>query len=351
MRPFLHFSVHPRYLVCLVAILALSAAAMRFSGGGVNFLPPAQRTNGEETLAAFSPVTQRGQASVVEIVEGDKLVALGTVVSPLGYVVTKASEIPADPTVKLADGGRVKGRLLATDSELDLALLAVGMRNLPPVRWGASSSLRKGDWVVSPGQEGRSWVGVVSANRRSIKRVGGALGVSLGEGLPRRPGVAILGVVADSPADRAGLEAGDQVLMVDGQEVVASQQLISLIQEHDPGDEVTLRVRRGRNQMSVRVELGFYSIFDPMNRNQQMSGETSDRRNGFPEVIQHVIPLTPDSMGSPLLNLRGETVGINIARADRVTSYALPAERVIMSVRALVEKAILQQRSKFPQSE
>ena len=103
--------------------------------------------------------------------------------------------------------------------------------------------------------------------------------------------------------------------------------------------------------MSVRVELGFYSIFDPRNRNQQMSGETSDRRNGFPEVIQHVIPLTPDSMGSPLLNLRGETVGINIARADRVTSYALPAERVIMSVRALVEKAKLQQRSKFPQSE
>ena len=96
--------------------------------------------------------------------------------------------------------------------------------------------------------------------------------------------------------------------------------------------------------MSVRVELGFYSIFDRLNRNQRMSGETSNRRNGFPEVIQHVIPLTPNSMGSPLLNLKGDVVGINIARADRVTTYALPAERVMASVRTLVNDA----RSQVP---
>ncbi len=351
MRPFLHFSVHPRYLVCLVSILALSVMAMRFGGGGIDFLPPSQRTNGEETLSAFSPVTQRGQASVVEIVEGKEVVALGTVVSPLGYVVTKASEIASDPKVRLSDGLTVAGRIVATDSELDLALVGVSAKHLLPVRWGYSRGLRTGDWVVSPGQKGRSWVGVVSANRRSIKRVGGALGVSLTQGSERRAGVGILAVVADSPAERAGLEAGDEVLMVEGREVTSSSQLISRIQEFDPGDELTLLVSRGRNRMSVRVELGFYSIFDRLNRNQRMSGETSDRRNGFPEVIQHVIPLTPNSMGSPLLNLRGEAVGINIARADRVTSYALPAERVMASVQALVRAARSQGQRRFPPSE
>ena len=344
MRPFLHFSVHPRYLVGLVLILALSVVAMRFSGGGIDFLPPSQRTNGEETLSAFAPVTQRGEASVVEILTGEEVVALGTVVSPLGYVVTKASEISSAPVVRLGDGRRVEGRVLATDFELDLALLGVAVKGLLPVRWGGSRGLRTGDWVVSPGQEGRSWVGVVSAKRRSIKRVGGALGVSLGQGASRRGGVGILAVVADSPAERAGLEAGDQVLMVEGREVASSQELIATIQEFDPGDEVTLQISRGRNRMSVRVELGFYSIFDRLNRNQRMSGETSNRRNGFPEVIQHVIPLTPNSMGSPLLNLKGDVVGINIARADRVTTYALPAERVMASVRTLVNDA----RSQVP---
>ena len=100
MRPFLHFSVHPRYLICLVLILALSVMAMRFGGGGIDFLSPSQRTNGEATLAAFSPVTHRGEASVVEIVEGEEVVALGTVVSPLGYVVTKASEVSDAPLVR-----------------------------------------------------------------------------------------------------------------------------------------------------------------------------------------------------------------------------------------------------------
>ena len=176
----------------------------------------------------------------------------------------------------------------------------------------------------------------MSARRRAIKRVGGALGVSLGNQPGRLSGVQILAVVAGSPAETAGLEAGDEVLMVEERPITTRRELISTIQEYDPGDEVTLQVMRERDPLSFKVELGFYSMFDYQNRNQQMSGETSDRRNGFPDVIQHAIPLTSNSMGSPLLNLRGETVGINIARADRVTSYAIPAERVLESVRTMI---------------
>ncbi len=336
-RPFLHFSVHPRYLRIFILLFAVSVVVMLYSDSGVGFLPSSQRTNGEETLLAFAPVTERGEASVVQIFSGEDVRALGTVVSPLGYIVTKESEVPENPSVRLPNGRISQARKIATDRSLDLALMFVPGAELLPVRWGRSPGLRKGDWVVSPGQLGRSWVGVISAERREIKRVGGAMGVSLGPDRGSREGVLIVGVVADSPADQAGLEAGDVVLQVDNRPVRSRQALIEMVQSHDPGEEVRLRVARGNEAMTVSLSLAFYSIFDALDRNQMMSGETSDRRNGFPEVIQHVIPLSPNSMGSPLLNLRGEAVGINIARADRVTTFAIPAERVMASVRNMIQ--------------
>jgi S1-C subfamily serine protease len=45
-------------------------------------------------------------------------------------------------------------------------------------------------------------------------------------------------------------------------------------------------------------------------------------------VIQHDVSLPPTAMGGPLLNLDGKALGINVARVDRVTTYALPAKFV-----------------------
>ncbi len=43
-------------------------------------------------------------------------------------------------------------------------------------------------------------------------------------------------------------------------------------------------------------------------------------------MLQHDLPLSPIDMGSPLLDLEGHVIGINIARVDRVTTFALPSE-------------------------
>ncbi len=338
MRTFFHFSVRWHYLVTLAVILALSLATMGHVANSVDYLRPGERTNGNQMLALFEPVTQQTRSAVVEVVSDSAVVSMGTVVSPLGYIVAKETEIGERPMVRLPGGQVMAGKVLATDPLLDLALLVVPGARLRAVRWGRSESLKIGDWVVSPGQEKRSWVGVISAKRREIKRVGGALGVRLaGRGGPGG-GVEILAVVPDSPADEAGLAAGDLVMSVGGEAVRNSPELIARIQEYDPGQEVVVDVVRDGVRVTRQVVLGFYSIFDEFNRNQMMSGKTSDRRNGFPEVIQHAIPLAPNAMGSPLLNLRGDVVGINIARADRVTTYALPAERVLGSVRGMIQR-------------
>ena len=59
-----------------------------------------------------------------------------------------------------------------------------------------------------------------------------------------------------------------------------------------------------------------------------MGGALSLRNANFPAVLQHDTVLTPAMVGGPLVTLDGTAVGINIARAGRVESYALPADVV-----------------------
>ena len=70
-------------------------------------------------------------------------------------------------------------------------------------------------------------------------------------------GALIVDVVPDSPADLAGLRAGDVVVAVDGQQLDQEIGLAKLIAAHEPGDMVTLQIRqRGEEARDVTVELG-----------------------------------------------------------------------------------------------
>ena len=50
----------------------------------------------------------------------------------------------------------------------------------------------------------------------------------------------------------------------------------------------------------------------------------SDRRFGFPTVVPHDLAIAPNDCGGPLVDIDGRCLGVNIARALRVASYALP---------------------------
>jgi regulator of sigma E protease len=65
-------------------------------------------------------------------------------------------------------------------------------------------------------------------------------------------GVIIDSVVADTPAQQAGLMAGDRILAVDGVTPQNTQQVIQYITTH-LGKEITLRLERGSQTMDVSV--------------------------------------------------------------------------------------------------
>jgi S1-C subfamily serine protease len=89
--------------------------------------------------------------------------------------------------------------------------------------------------------------------------------------LPVKRGVLVVAVRPGSPADRAGLRAGDTQVVVDGvsyvlggdiitradgEAIETTDQLGSLIMERDPGDTLTLDLRRGDSKRTVNVTLG-----------------------------------------------------------------------------------------------
>jgi S1-C subfamily serine protease len=89
--------------------------------------------------------------------------------------------------------------------------------------------------------------------------------------LDRSTGALVQSVVPDSPADKAGIEAGDATVAVDGQrirvggdlitavdgkQVSGMDDVISAVNEHEPGDDVELTLLRGGDERTVTVELG-----------------------------------------------------------------------------------------------
>ena len=70
-------------------------------------------------------------------------------------------------------------------------------------------------------------------------------------GLSRQDGVMVKRVLADSPAERAGLRPFDIVLAIDGEAVRTAHRLLPRIARMRPGDTVTLSVLRGRQTIDL----------------------------------------------------------------------------------------------------
>lgn len=79
----------------------------------------------------------------------------------------------------------------------------------------------------------------------------------LGVQLVRTPdGLTISFVIADSPAEKAGLKRGDVVKAVNGTTVSDGAALLSAIKDKKVGDAITVSITRGRAAQDVTVTLG-----------------------------------------------------------------------------------------------
>jgi S1-C subfamily serine protease len=69
-------------------------------------------------------------------------------------------------------------------------------------------------------------------------------------------GAFVVEVLPDSGADAAGLQQGDVILTVDGEEITSNERLGEIIRDHAPGDVIEIVVEREGEQQTLTAEIG-----------------------------------------------------------------------------------------------
>jgi serine protease Do len=275
---------------------------------------------------------------------------MGMVVGADGWIITKASQLPQDGQIqcRLYDGSVIDAVECKRMVDIDLALLHIARDNLPVVKWDMSNVPDRGRWLATTDVQAGvpTAVGVVSAGAQSVQRYNAVLGVTLTR--PREetsdqsgPGAYVDGVLKNTGAFLAGLRPGDLLVAVNGTSVAGLASFREAVKDRMGGDYVTLSVNRNGTLFDIEGQLMDLSEELLDDTEMEVNGTVSARASDFSRVFTHDTVLEPNQCGGPLVNLDGRVVGINIARAGRVSSYALPVDVVKPAVDSLIEQAKL----------
>ena len=320
-----------------VLMLAVTAALLpQLSGAQDSAASPSlKRTryrSGEATLSAFAPVSRATRYSIVKLNVNGTTVALATVVDTNGLALTKASELKTGKlTCWLATEKEVDAELIGTDEDEDLALIRVHAVGLKPIRW-AAGDVAIGQWAITPGIAATPQaVGIISALPHRVRPPRALIGVQFDY---FGPTPRIRKVLPGLGAEKVGLKSNDVIVAVNALAVTNREQVVEALREFREGQNVKLRIRRSETQFTVEVRmmvpLAGQLEGDPtaQPRLGRLDGEVSQRSEGFEQAIEHDTVLLPWLCGGPLVDLNGKAIGINIARASRVSTYALPSRLV-----------------------
>lgn len=162
-------------------------------------------------------------------------------------------------------------------------------------------------------------------------------------GAKAKDGGAEIGVVRPgSPAELAGIATGEILLKIDDTPVTDQKSIDAVIAGRKIGDKVTLTLRREGKEQKLEVELAEQDAPPPPpgGGRPNVKGPINDRYTHLGKVIQHDGVVLPSQQGSPVYDLEGNVIGLNIARADRTRTFALPAQRVA----AVLEEMLKQSR-------
>ena len=279
-------------------------------------------------MESLQPVTSKAARSVVSVEVEGKPAALGTVVSGEGHILTKNVETLEGNVSRKGQDGKISLKLIKRFPKRDLALYQGSPDGLEPVKWVGKKKSPVGTLLTAPDPDGAPLgIGLVSVLPRALGEIG-FLGIQAGEG---EDGVAIVRIVNGSPAEDAGLEADDIITHVDGLALNDPFAFGSKIRTYRAGDKVEFTYQRGGEVDKVKVKLASRpqeQSSDRFRRMNEMSGPLSERLSGFPLALQHDMPISPAVCGGPLLDLQGRCLGVNVSRAGRVKTLAIPASDI-----------------------
>jgi serine protease Do len=316
-------------------------------------LEPRRDLWGWEPAAGLTTTLSKAHRSTVEILGDGRVIALGLIVGEDGWVLTKRTVLtgPSGPrrlACRLADGKRLEARVMAGSGAHDLALVKVAAARLSAVSWGTADGLRVGRLVASlgPGPEPLNYA-VVAAVRCKNPGIKGRLPVRVEPAAVGSEGVLFAGFLEERremDEARGFLRPGDRITHLDD---VPAPTVADFARARDgrtqgpealAGEWVKLTVERSGKTGHVFLPLvaGPGPLPIPWR-----DSRWNLRRNGFPGVSCHDGGIAHDRCGGPVVDRSGRVVGLNIARADPMQTFAIPSgvvQRVVAQLKAQSQK-------------
>mgnify|MGYP000188665362 CR=1 FL=1 len=318
--------------------LTLSAQSHDLARRGLPFIKKIDqlkmKTQSDDFYSAIQPLSQKLGVHAVNVLSSGRIIGRGTVTE--SGIVAKWSELGSrryDLAVVGHYGVQREASVKAVYLEYDLVLLECD-EGLPAVDFASKVIPEVGKFIlaVGPAKDSHGF-GVVSVEPRSLRDQDKAyLGVRMGSVIDGH-GVLIEWAQPNSAADKAGITRGDVVTQIDQMQVGGLYEMRSYLQKLSPGDLAVLKIKRGEEKFSVDVQLGATpkrqkSTSRRMQYMKSMGGSLNEVAEGFPDVLQSDMQVDSVDSGSPVFDLDGKFVGVIVARASRIKTYIITADKL-----------------------
>jgi serine protease Do len=287
------------------------------------------RTEGNAQKRALQSLGTMFRARIVEVVNGAVPVGLATVLDDDGYAVTKATVLPPKPQCRMPDGSVVSINLIGVDKALDLAILRLPMRNVHPVSWTSRAEpVRAGTVSAALGVSGSvlSW-GIVSVDTQALTNIDRptydlplrvkAAAPEVAGHVSEIDGHYVLDSV-DGLAETAGLSRGDRLVSVEGHEIGTENDLSASVSKRFSGDTVDVVFIREARTMIIQLPLAA----DPG------IWKGTFRSDDFPVAFEYSPPVRNNQCGGPLVDLKGQVIGVTVGNLAPHAGWAIPIETV-----------------------
>ncbi|WP_437917892.1 trypsin-like peptidase domain-containing protein [Sphingobacterium sp. LRF_L2] len=127
----------------------------------------------------------------------------------------------------------------------------------------------------------------------------------------------------------AGLKDGDKMIRVNDHDVSSAEKINKEMLNYFAGDTIQLTYRRGEKDFRTDVVLDAKVLRESSHPANHIPGGKSLRKDGFSNVFLHDSRVHSYECGSPVVDVEGRFLGLNIARYSHTACFAIPRDVIL----------------------